>query len=98
MVDVMHGSPSPALVLSLIEGLPPESNTVADMSGGPQFRGWGLTEAILADVFDAISMNTIVSGNWKRNPPKPPVYPRPTVKPKKPTTIAALRATFGQGG
>lgn len=69
--------PSPALVLALVEGLPEDSATVAAMRGGADWRGWTQQARILADVYDAINLNTRASGRWKKRAPKIDPYPRP---------------------
>jgi len=32
---------------------------------------------LLADLYDALNLNTRATGNWKKSPPKIPEYPRP---------------------
>lgn len=81
MVDTIrgHGQP-PAIVNMLIQRLPDESATFAMARGGWEHFGWGQTRHLLADVHDAIQLNTRVSRDWKRDPDIP-YWPRP--KPKK---------------
>ena len=92
-MEVVAGNgPPPSLVLELIRGLPDDSMYYALRLGGEQFLGWGTERHILASIFDAISVNTVVSGNWKKSPPKPEPFPRPKVvqKKKKKATVADL--------
>lgn len=66
------------------------------MRGGPQWRGWTRTEALITDLVDAVNLNTIKTGNFKK-PPKFTPWPRPTKKPKRPKTVADIRKHFGRG-
>lgn len=59
--------------------------------------GWGTTRHMLADIFDAINLNTKATGQWKKKPPEFPEWPRPTreaTKPKKAVTVADIYARF----
>jgi hypothetical protein len=102
-VDVIEGrGPSPALVLAYAQRLPDDSLTVALASGGRDRFGWGQDRLLLADVYDAINVNTRATGNWgKGKAPKFDAYPRPKskskvagAKPKKPVTVADLYKQF----
>lgn len=87
--------PSPELVLTAVRALPDTSLTVALAAGGREHHGWGADRHMIANVFDAINLNTRASGNWgKGKPPRLPEYPRP--KAKKPTTKVSLRDVFGR--
>lgn len=61
----------------LIKHLPPDSATARALNGGAPV--WGQTEAMLADVYDAIQWTTWVlsAQGAKRPPPDPTPYPRP---------------------
>lgn len=96
-----RSSLSPSRLLAIVENLPEDSATVAAASGGPEYRSWTTTARILADVYDAMSTNTIVSGTWKKNKaPKIPQYPRPWVDRQReedggrPKTIQELHGFF----
>lgn len=93
-MKVINGDgPPPILVWELVRGLPDDSMTSALRQGGTQFLGWGTDRHLAAATFDAINTNTVVSGNWKKQPPKPAVFPRPTVKQaveKSKATVASL--------
>lgn len=78
-------------MLDLVEGLPDDSATVAAMRGGRDWRGWTREVELLADVFDAINVNTRASGRWKKKPPKIPPYPRPKAKGKAAKKAAKRR-------
>lgn len=65
--------------------------------GGRQFFGMTQTDFILADIYDAINLNTRATGNFKGKPPKFPLYPRPKkgADPekkgaKRPTSVKSL--------
>lgn len=66
----------PALLLAQIERLPDNSMTAALATGGRQFFGWGLDRSLAADTYDAVNINTIATGNFKKRPSVAP-YPRP---------------------
>lgn len=82
---VREGGLPPRLALAYIRQLPAESAFSAAQQGGPQFRGWGVTEYWLAALFDAIRENTyaFVSANSKRKPSLPTPAPRPKREEKK---------------
>lgn len=56
--------------------------TAALMAGGREYLGWGVDRHMMADLFDALNFNTKATGNWKKNPPDLPHWPRPTKAPK----------------
>lgn len=91
--------PAPSLALALVQGLPDTSLTSALASGGRDFLGWGVERYLLADLYDAMNLNTKATGQWKNKPPDFPQFPRPTKprdpnEPKKPVTVAELHAHF----
>lgn len=95
---------APSLVLPLIEGLPHGSMTRALHSGGMDLLGWDETRFILANLYNALNLNTRASGNWgKKGPPKLPDWPIPKVrsktKPKaaKPVSVADIYRQFTGG-
>ena len=97
LVDVIAGDgPPPILVCELIRGLPDDSMTHALRQGGMQFLGWGTDRHIAASTFDAVSVGTVASGNWKGKPPKPPTYPRPTIKDAVKKTKATVADLFAK--
>lgn len=59
--------------------LPDTSLTHALMRGGREHFGFGLIAHLLADNYDAINQGTLATGNWKKTPPKIPLWPRPSV-------------------
>lgn len=70
--------PSPIFVLLLVQRLPDDSMTAALRQGGPQFLGWDTSRHLLADLYDAINVNTRATGTWKNGKaPKIPQFPRP---------------------
>jgi hypothetical protein len=85
---------TPRLLLALIMWLPEDSAFVASLRGGRRWLGWSPDRALLADIYDALNLNTVATGNWKRQPKIPP-WPRPNTPKRKPTTIAAIRRHFG---
>ncbi|MFC4336016.1 hypothetical protein [Salininema proteolyticum] len=93
--------PAPSLVLLLIEALPEEALTRAIAAGNEGLHGWDASRFLLADIYDAINLNTRATGNWKKSPPTIPHWPRP--KPRqareqaKRVTVADLHARFTAG-
>lgn len=79
--------------------------TAALSAGGRDHYGWGVDRHMLANIYDAINLNTRASGNWgKKGPPKLPDYPRPKSKPtesaptqKKVSARQALLRMIGKG-
>lgn len=71
---------SPVYLLELITQLPPESRFAAlHATAGKETVGWGVTDYLLANVFDAIQHNTYVltAANSKNKPKLPEPLPRP---------------------
>lgn len=93
---------SPVLVLALIKALPDSSRFIGAIAGGPEYVGWGKDRHLLADIYDAVVLNTRATGNWGSEPPDIPYYPRPGFdkqeeeKPKQ--TIHSLWAMLNRGG
>lgn len=93
---VLGWGPAPSLVLALISELPDTSRTPASFRGGKEYRGWGMDRYLLAEVLDAINLNSRVSGqNWPDGKiPTIPPWPRPgaeqTAKPRKKRTVKDL--------
>lgn len=86
LVEVVQGrGPHPALVFSLIEGLPTDNSLIyAARLGGVEHFGWGIQAHMAANLFDAMQLNTRVSGNWKKGKaPDLPMAHRPGSKTKK---------------
>lgn len=72
------GYPSPRFLLALIHGLPQGSLTSAMLQGSPELVGYSREVSLLADVFDAVSVNTVATSWGKRS--KPFLWPgRPRV-------------------
>lgn len=70
--------PRDALVLAGQLGSEPQSRYRAAVLGDPAFLGFGRTEAILSDLFDALVDNSVVTvkaAGGKARQPEP--YPRP---------------------
>ncbi len=86
-------------MLALVEHLPEDSAFVASRRGGHRWRGWTQTERILADLYDAINLNTVATGQWaKGKAPTIPPYPRPTNEKPRVLKIADIRAQYGKLG
>lgn len=100
----MCRGPAPSLVLSLVQRLPEDSLTVALANGGREHMGWSTDRALLADIFDAINLNTKATGNWKAGKvPDLPAWPRPqrtaAEEPPKKVSVADLFKRFtGRSG
>lgn len=96
-MDVIDGrGPSPVLVLMLVRALPDDSLTAALMRGGHQYLGWGQTRHMIADLYDAVNLNTRATGNWGKNKaPKFDPFPRPSSKPKPKVTVRDIYRQFG---
>lgn len=98
-MDVIEGrGPAPSLVISQLKRLPDTSLTVALSSGGREYFGWGVDRHMQADLFDAINQNTRATGNWEKEAPDIPPWPRPgtatTPEEKKPRSVAELYEAF----
>lgn len=62
----------------LVKRLPDDSMTAALMQGGREFFGWGTDRYMAADTYDALNVNTIATGQWKKGKkPDIPPWPRP---------------------
>ncbi|MFF3006356.1 hypothetical protein ACFVTF_26545 [Kitasatospora sp. NPDC057940] len=94
--------PSPVFVLALVQRLPDTSLTAALAAGGRHLLGWGQDRHLIADLYDAVNVNTRATGQWgKGKAPKIPPWPRPTSKApgkstgsKPPVTVAAIYQQF----
>lgn len=78
---------SPRWVLLHVSGLPMGSAFVAELRGGPQFRGWDEGRYLQAGVLDAIRMLQYIlvmaNSDPKKSKPKPPQpYPLPDSRTK----------------
>ena len=92
-------------MLAAVQALPDTSLTAALSAGGRDHHGWGVDRHMLANLYDAMNLNTRACGNWgKKGPPKLPDYPRPKSKPVEPVPTAkpvsarqALLRMIGKG-
>jgi hypothetical protein len=54
----------------------------------------------MADLYEAVNLNTRATGQWKGKPPKLPAWPRPQSRPKgeskAPATVASLHAMLSR--
>lgn len=90
-----HG-PSPYEIRLLVQRLPTESLTSALMRGSRDYFELSREWRVLADIYDAIQLNTIASGNWKKG--KQPAfkpYPRPDTEAEKAPPKQAVKSLFG---
>lgn len=83
----------------LAQRLPDTSLTVALASGGRAHFGWGTDRHLMADLFDAVNLNTKATGNWaKGKGPTFPRWPRPATTAKadstRPTSVADIYQRF----
>jgi hypothetical protein len=96
---------SPRLLLAWIEGLPEDSAFIASVREAapyrepdphaqyePDWRGWTRLHSMIADLFDAVNLNTAATGNYKKRPTFEP-WPRP--KKRRPKRVADIRRMFG---
>ena len=102
LVETIRGRGTPpSLVLQYVYGLPDESLTAALVAGGREFYGWGGNRHLLADIYDAMNLNTTATGNYKK-PPKIPAYPRPEIvkqeKPKPKVSLESIWTKLNRGG
>ena len=96
--------PAPSLVLALVQRLPDDSMTSALSNGGKHTFQWGVNRHMLADLYDAVNLNTKATGQWKKGKaPDFPAWPRPKSKPsadapkKARTSVSDLYAKFTSG-
>lgn len=80
-------------MLALIEGIPEDSAFFTSVRGA-DWAGWTRTESLLADIYDAVNVNTTATGRWKKRPPKIQPYPRPKSRRRKVTTVADLKRKY----
>ena len=89
---------SPLWVLVLVRGLPESSRFVAEVRGGPQFRGWDTSRYALAATVNAVRalQYTYITANSKSKPKVPESFPIPDTTIRKratgPNTFAAIAA------
>ena len=76
---------TPRWVWVLIKGLPDNSRYVAELRGGPQFRGWDAGTYVQAATVNAIRglQYTYVASKSKRKPQPPEPFPIPDAGVKK---------------
>lgn len=74
---------TPTLALVIIKHLPLGSATVADMRGGPDFRGWDMDRYIAANTLDALRLNNYLIIMANRGRGKKPEVPQPMWRPSK---------------
>lgn len=89
----------PSLVLLYVQRLPDDSLTHALMQGGREYLGWGQDRYLLADLYDQVALNTLISGNWKKGKqPELETYPRPgsTQEKDEVSTSDQLRLVWAQ--
>lgn len=86
----------PALLLALLERLPDDSMTAALAAGGKHLFGWGVDRYIAADTFDALNLNTVATGQWKKKPPEIKPYPRPKAHAQTPEVAGKKRVSLRQ--
>lgn len=61
--------------------------------------GWSQQTVLLADLYDALNINTRATGSWRKKPPEVKPYPRPKVeKPKKKRSVADWYAVLTKNG
>jgi hypothetical protein len=90
-------------VLAAVQALPDDSLTAALSAGGREHYGWGVDRHMLANLYDALNLNTRASGNWgKKGPPRLPDFPRPKRKPadapaEKVSARQAILRMIGKG-
>lgn len=73
----------PRMILAMVNRLPLESPTIAEIRGGLQFVGWGVAEYQLASLIDAVRWDTYASARAAgARMSKPEPVERPTAKPK----------------
>lgn len=100
---MMGSGPTPALVMSMIYRLPEDSLYIAMRRGGRDRFGWTHDRYLLASIYDAMNINTQVSGNWKAKAPNFPLWPRPDtettgVEKNKTRSVASLFASLHRKG
>lgn len=62
----------------MVQRLPSDSLTAALVAGKRHLFGWSPERHQLADIFDAININTRATGMWKGSPPEFPLAQRPS--------------------
>lgn len=94
--DVFTGKAPIRVAMAYLNRLPHEVNSVwrANQLGGLEHFGWDITAYRLADLIDAVQLNTVVSGNVgsTKAPESPEPFYRPGIEAKErrePATPAA---------
>lgn len=66
-------------MLTLVEELPDSSAYAGSVAGGREYRGWGWERHVMAALFDAIQVNTVVTARvaGAKNVKPPTPLPRP---------------------
>lgn len=87
------------MVLALVQRLPPDSQLRAYIAGRESYFGWSPERMLLADIYDAINLNTRMTGHWAKKPPEiPPAFrpevDEPAADEAKPAGVKALRQRF----
>lgn len=72
---------SPRLALAYIRQLPPESATQAAISGGPEYRGWGISTHLQVDQIDLLQALLYVYMSANSDKSSKPKKPDPTWRP-----------------
>jgi hypothetical protein len=86
--------------MALVQRLPDDSMTTALANGGRKHFGWGTDRHLLADLYDAVNVNTRATGQWKKgSEPEFKPWPRPTrdesaPAKKKRVTVADIYGRF----
>lgn len=107
--SVVGGEVSPAEGIALINALPEGSRYMAAHLGGEDaevYLGVDRHYRVLADIYDAVTNNTLATGNWRKGKaPKLEPYPVPEVllkerqqeRKRKNRTIRDLHRIFSRG-
>jgi hypothetical protein len=84
VADLCSSAPTttPWWVLSLVEELPDTAAYAGSLAGGREYRGWGWDRHVMAALFDAIQVNTVVTARvaGAKNVKPPAPMPRPGEK------------------
>jgi hypothetical protein len=83
-----------------VQRLPDDCLTVALANGGREHMGWGTTRHLIADIYDALNVNTkaTIGKPKKGKVPELPAWPRPKrdQAEKKPVTVADIYRQFSR--
>lgn len=105
LTSVVAGDVSPREAIHLIERLPEGSHYHASVLGDEDealFIGVDKHYRLLAALFDAVNMNTVATGQFKKRPkiepwPLPEAAKKKREKARKPRDIRSLHAMFSRG-